>query len=66
MKCRFCKGDLSSPVVDTFCACDICQVHWNTQVPSKESLKQALANMMLTACTNPKTRKCRVDHAAQL
>lgn len=65
MKCRFCNGDLSGPIVDKFFACKTCQVHWNTEVPSKTVLKQSLANMMLTACTNPKTRKCRLDQASE-
>jgi len=65
MKCRFCKGDLSGPVVDQFFACKVCQVHWNTEVPSKAVLKQSLANMMLTACTNPVTRKRRLDQASE-
>lgn len=65
MKCRFCQGDLSGPVVDTFFACSACQVHWNTEVPSKAVLQQSLTNMMLTACTNPVTRKCRLDQASE-
>ncbi len=65
MKCRFCGGDLSGPVVDKFFACEVCQVHWNTDVPSKTLLQQSLANMMLTACTNPTTRKRRLDQASE-
>lgn len=65
MKCRFCEGDLSGPVIDKFFACTKCQVHWNTKIPSKAILKQSLKNMMLTACTNPKTRKCRLDQASE-
>lgn len=65
MKCRFCEGDLSGPVVDNFFACKICRVHWNTEVPSKAVLKQSLANMMLTACTNSKTRVYRLDQASE-
>lgn len=65
MKCRFCGGDLSGPVVDKFFACKICQVHWNTEVPSKAVLQQSLANMMLTACTNPTTKKRRLDQASE-
>ena len=65
MKCKFCEGDLSGPIVDKFFTCKTCQVNWNTDVPSKDALKQSLANMMLTACTNPKTRKCRLDQASE-
>lgn len=65
MKCRFCGSKLSGPVVDKFFACKMCQVHWNTEVPSKAALKQSLANMMLTACTNSETRKKRLTQASE-
>ncbi len=65
MKCRFCEGDLVGPIVNKFFACNICQVHWNTEVPSKAVLKQSLAGMMLTACTNPKTRERRLNQASE-
>lgn len=65
MKCRFCEGDLSGPVIDKFFACEVCQVHWNTEVPPKAVLQQSLANMMLTACTNPVTRKSRLNQASE-
>ena len=65
MKCRFCDGDLSGPVVDDFFACKKCEVHWNTKVPSKAALQQTLAGMMLTACWNPETRKKRLHQASE-
>lgn len=65
MKCRFCNGNLSGPVVDDFFACKICEVHWNTKVPSKAALQQTLAGMMLTACWNKETRKKRLDQASE-
>lgn len=65
MKCRFCDGDLSGPVVDDFFACKTCEVHWNTKVPSKDALQQRLAGMMLTACWNPETRKKRLNQASE-
>lgn len=65
MKCRFCEGDLVGPVVDDFFTCHACEVHWNTKMPSKSVLKQSLANMMLTACVNPETRRKRLAQASE-
>lgn len=65
MKCRFCNGNLSGPVVDDFFACKICEVHWNIKIPSKAALQQTLAGMMLTACWNSETRKKRLDQASE-
>lgn len=50
--CKLCGGNLRGPVVGYFFACDECQIHYNTQIPTKDGLRNRLRGMMLTACSS--------------
>lgn len=65
MKCRLCNGNLSGPVIGNFYVCNVCKIHYNTKVPSKDILKQSLKNMMLTCCFNARKAQRRITKAAK-
>lgn len=63
--CKLCGGNLRGPVVGDFFACDECQIHYNTQIPTKESLKNRLRGMMLTACFSTAGMNRRKNNGGQ-
>lgn len=63
IKCKFCHNNLSGPVVGHFFVCNVCQIHYNTEIPFKAVLKQSLTNMMLTCCFDREKAKRRISKA---
>ena len=63
--CKLCGNNLRGPIVGHFFTCNECQIHYNTQIPTKKGLKNRLRGMMLTACSSKEGMNRRKNNGGE-
>jgi SAM-dependent methyltransferase len=64
MKCINCNSGYKQYYKDFF-VCETCELYWNSAYPTKENLKIALRNFLLSGCSNKETERLRLVQAQE-